>query len=71
MNTTPLREGERLDEDGFGIAWALYDPTVSDEFIEDLHGAFYGGPGQPFCRRPHIRRVGKRVLMTQSVGRDI
>lgn len=74
-----LKKHKRPYKDGFksfgpgsggGINWALFrfpiDPEVMDGF-----DVYYGGPGKQFAKEPSVRRVGKRVLITQEIGRDI
>lgn len=62
--------------DPAGVDWWLFKagdvPENDNEIIERM-GLYrrYQGPGRPFARRGHVRRVGKRVLVTQCHGWDI
>jgi hypothetical protein len=42
--------------------------AIMDQFCVE---AGSGGPGQPFARHPHIRRVDGDVVFQQSGGLDI
>ncbi|BBO86736.1 hypothetical protein DSCO28_73020 (plasmid) [Desulfosarcina ovata subsp. sediminis] len=57
-----------------GVRWVLLQccPHSDDELIEIfMSGASYGGPGQYFQQKPHIKRTKRRVLMTQRFGLDV
>jgi len=71
----PTRSGHKSYGDG-GTAWFLFNKELSDDELDyflDIYNvrAFYSGPGQPFARKPSIRRQRGRTLITQSYGQDI
>lgn len=64
------------DEDGSVRRWVLIDkdqaPADDAELVARIGFVRrYQGPGMPFTTVGHVRRVGKRVLVTQFCGRDI
>lgn len=59
-----------------GVDWYLFracDVPASDNELIGRLGMYrsYQGPGRPYTERGHVRRVGKRVLVTQYHGWDI
>ena len=54
-----------------GMAWCVLESHVTDREIRDRWPSYYGGTGREFCARVVIRRVKKRVLVTQMFGLDI
>lgn len=54
-----------------GMAWCVLESHVTDREIRDRWPAYSGGPGREFTHRAFIRRVKRRVLVTQMFGLDI
>lgn len=79
INSIPIKaSGVRYlvdGEDSF-TRWVLIDKDQSPEDDLELISRLgfvhrYQGPGMPFTEPGFVRRVGKRVLVTQFCARDI
>lgn len=74
-NAPPMREGSWQADggpDSYWTAWWVFPAGVTDEHA--LSFAYFPTevePGQPFIRRPHLRRRGSRVLVTQTGGWNV
>lgn len=74
---TYLRRGiKKVTEDEWHIEWILFDtedvPEDDDELLERIGFiAFNAGAGMQFAHKGFVRRLNKRVLVTQYCGVDI
>lgn len=76
LETKAVASGNKDFGDGAGIQWFLFASSCINladlrEIVRDELEAYYGGPGRPFARRPHVKQLNSRILVTQSYGLDI
>lgn len=70
-----IAEGVKNFGDGYGgVSWILYnrmsDADAKNEIERQNLISHYGGPGQPYSRRPLVRHSVGYTLITQIWGLD-
>ncbi len=61
----------------FGESWIVFALFPKSKwrdamnFLRELGGECYRGPGRVFCRKPWLRRSKGHILITQSFGLDV
>lgn len=69
-----IAEGYRDHGEGSGTSWTVMraDEEHVKWWVENHYDeGYYGGPGQPYSRRPSVVHRNGRVIITQSHGMDI
>lgn len=67
---------KEINDDGGHIIWYLFHkdnvPTDDEELLSRIDFTqYYSGPGGLYSDKGFVKRVGKRVLVTQNRGLDI